>query len=100
MLEVRFTFQACEDLSSIWSSIAEDCGDWHGSMAVNRDAVDAFIFRLRHHLELLATTPDIGKPQDELLHGIRSSSIDRYTLFFRIRANTVEVLRLMIQPKG
>lgn len=100
MLDVQFTFQACEDLSAIWDSIASDVGAWHGTMEVNQAAVDTFTTRLRHHLDLLSTEAEISQPRDDLLHGLRSSTLDRYTLYFRVRAQTLEVLRILVQPSA
>lgn len=100
MLEVQFTFQACEDLSAIWDSIAEDSGAWHSAVAVNKAAADTFATRLQHHVEILASNPEVSQARDELLHGLRSSTLDRYALYFRVRSNTLEVLRVMVQPNG
>ncbi len=100
MLDVQFTFQACEDLAAIWDSIVADAGAWHGSPAADKAAGDTFTARLKHHVDLLAATPEIGMERNELLHGLRSSSIGRYTLYYRVRGGTVEVLRLLVAPAG
>ncbi len=98
MHDVQFTFQACEDLAAIWDSIAADAGTWHTTSVANKAAADTFSARLRHHVELLAGNPEIGLERNDLLHGLRSSTLDRYTLFYRVRANHVEVLRLLVLP--
>lgn len=100
MLEIRFTFQACEDLSAIWDSIAADAGAWQSSWVGDRSAADAFAARLRHHVELLAANPEMGLERNELLHGLRSSSLSRYTLYYRERGQVLEVLRLLVAPRG
>lgn len=100
MHEVQFTFQACEDLAAIWDSMAADAGAWHSAMAANKAAADTFAARLRHHVELLAANPEIGLERNDLLHGLRSSTMDRYSLYYRTRANWVEVLRLLVVPGG
>lgn len=100
MHEVQFTFQACEDLAAIWDSIAADAGAWHNATAANKSAADTFTVRLRHHVELLAANPEIGLERNDLLHGLRSSTMDRYSLYYRMRANHVEVLRLLVLPGG
>lgn len=98
MLEIRFTFQACEDLSAVWDSIAADAGAWQATLAGDRVAADAFAARLRHHVELLAANPEMGLERNELLHGLRSSSLSRYTLFYRVRGQVLEVLRVLVTP--
>lgn len=100
MLEIRFTFQACEDLSAVWDSIAADPGAWQATLVGNRSAADAFAARLRHHVELLATNHEMGLERNELLHGLRSSSLSRYTLYYRVRGQVLEVLRLLVTPRG
>jgi len=100
MLEIRFTFQACEDLSAIWDSIAADAGAWYSTPVGDRSAADAFAARLRHHVELLAASPEMGLERNELLHGLRSSSLSRYTLYYRVRGEVLEVLRLLVTPRG
>lgn len=100
MLEIRFTFQACEDLSAVWDSIAADAGAWQVSLVGDRSAADAFAARLRHHVELLAANPELGLERNELLHGLRSSSIGRYTLYYRVRGQALDVLRLLVTPRG
>ena len=84
MLEMQFTFQACEDLAAIWDSIAADAGAWHGSVSADRAAAN----------------PEVGQERNELLHGLRSSSLGRYTIFYRVRGDTLEVLRLLVLPAG
>lgn len=100
MHEVQFTFQACEDLAAIWDSIAADAGTWHSATAANKASADTFTARLRHHVELLAASPEIGLERNDLLHGLHSSTMDRYTLYYRVRADTVEMLRFLVLPAG
>jgi len=100
MHDVQFTFQACEDLAAIWDSIAADAGAWHSATATNKASADTFTARLRHHVELLAASPEIGLERNDLLHGLRSSTLDRYTLYYRVRADTVEMLRFLVLPGG
>ncbi len=100
MHEVQFTFQACEDLAAIWDSIAADAGAWHTATSADKAAADTFTARLRHHVEMLAANPEIGPERNDLLHGLRSSTLDRYSLYYRVRANQVEVLRLLVLPGG
>lgn len=100
MLEIRFTFQACEDLSMVWDSIAADAGAWQATLLGDRSAADAFAARLRHHLELLAASPEMGLERNDLLHGLRSSALSRYTLFYRLRGQALELLRILVTPHG
>lgn len=100
MLEIKFTFQACEDLSAVWDSIAADSGTWQSTLVGDRGAADAFAARLRHHVELLAANPEMGLERNELLHGLRSSSLSRYTLFYRVRGQVLELLRVLVTPHG
>jgi plasmid stabilization system protein ParE len=100
MLDIQFTFQACEDLGAVWDSIAADPGAWHSTPVGDRGSADAFAARLRHHVELLAANPELGPLRNELLHGLRSSQLDRYTIYYRVRGEAVEVLRLLVTPRG
>ncbi|MEK0417013.1 MAG: ParE toxin of type toxin-antitoxin system, parDE [Pseudomonadota bacterium] len=100
MLEVQFTFQACEDLAAIWDSVAADAGAWHAAPAVNQAAADTLVTRLKHQIEILAANPEVGQERDDLLHGLKSSSLGGYTLFYRVRGQAIEVLRMLVQPAG
>lgn len=100
MLEMQFTFQACEDLAAIWDSIAADFGAWHGTPVGDRRAADAFSAQFRHHVELLAANPEMGQERSDLLHGLCSSSLGRYTVYYRVRGRCLEVLRVLVSLRG
>jgi plasmid stabilization system protein ParE len=77
--------QASDDLADIWAHIARD----------NTNAADAFVGRLHAQCVQLSTEPGLGRPRDELLPGIRSFPIGRYVLFYRVGADTIQIVRVL-----
>lgn len=43
----------------------------------------------------LGDWPELGRPRPELRAGLRSLSIGNYLIFYRVRADAVEVLRVL-----
>jgi toxin ParE1/3/4 len=45
--------------------------------------------------EALGRFPEMGRARDEILSGLRSTLVGKYVLFYRIRGEVVEVLRIL-----
>lgn len=85
-MKVLFTEQASEDLWEIWDFL-------HGE--ANVAIADAFLDRINGIAKDLSTFPESGKAYDDLGPDIRGISFKPYTLFYRIRNNRIEVVRVL-----
>ncbi len=77
--------EARNDLSTIWLYIARD---YPGR-------ADRFVERLLTECRLLASHPSMGRARDELAPGLRGFPVGRYVVFYRVRAEHLEVVRLL-----
>ena len=77
--------QATHDLTDIWLYIAND----------SPQAADKFLDAILKQCRLFCTSPEMGRQRDELLPGIRSFSIKRYIIFYRVIRDAVEVVRVL-----
>jgi toxin ParE1/3/4 len=73
------------DLAEIWDFIAEDC----------EGKADSFIDTLDDKFNLLAHNPFIGRARNELAENLRSLSVGRYVIFYLVRAEGIEVVRVL-----
>jgi len=86
MSVVVFAPEALNDLDDIWLYIAQD------SIA----RADRFIDELRNLCEgELAMFPGIGRPRVYLGKGVLAFPHRNYMLYYRIRKDAVEILRVM-----
>jgi plasmid stabilization system protein ParE len=92
---MSFTFLACADLKRIWESIAMPSDMWGGGVSENLSAAGDFAAGFSRHCELLAGNPEIGTARNELLDRMRSSAFQRYVIFYRLRGESLEVLRVL-----
>ncbi len=92
---MQFTFQACADLNSIWESIAMPSDLWGSTNAEHLAAARSVAERLEQLCQLLTLHPEMGTPRNTLQEGIRSLLFQRYVLYYRIRGNCVEVMRVL-----
>ena len=92
---LAFTFLACDDVRRIWEAIAMPSDPWGAEVSEKLAAAQAFADRLARHCELVAENPDVGPARDDLVHGLRSSAFERYALFYRVRGEMVEVVRVL-----
>jgi toxin ParE1/3/4 len=76
---------ASEDIAEIWDFIAED----------SLTQADAFVDRLDHKLQLLATQPLMGRARDELAPGLRSFPFERYVVFYEPLKDGIVVVRML-----
>ncbi|MEI7590491.1 MAG: type II toxin-antitoxin system RelE/ParE family toxin [Deltaproteobacteria bacterium] len=77
--------QAREDLIEIWLYIASD----------SIMGADKFIDFLYEKCTSLCSTPEIGRKREELLPGLRCLSAKRYLIFYRIKQNSIEIIRIL-----
>ena len=92
---MMFTIPACADLKRIWESIAMPHNMWSASVANTLSAAEDFASNFARHCELLARNPEMGTEREELQNGWRSSTFRAYVIFYRIRGERVEVLRVL-----
>jgi toxin ParE1/3/4 len=83
--QIRISPRASEDLTEIWSYIADD----------SVPNADAFIDKLYETIELLARLPGSGRHREELAPGIQSFPFGRYVIFYRGVASAIEIVRVL-----
>ena len=76
---------ADEDLLSIWLYIAAD----------NDSAADRLLDRIDAALQLLAENPRAGSGRPELGDDVRSFVVGRYTLFYGVVEDGIELYRVI-----
>lgn len=84
-LELLASPKAVEDLGDIWEWIAND----------NPGAADCTLVELHRTFRLLAETPEMGRVRDEVIPGIRSFPKGRHVIFYRVRGETLEIVRVL-----
>jgi toxin ParE1/3/4 len=92
---LQFTFLACADLKATWEAIAMPADLWGDTFTDKLSAAREFAAGFSRHCEMLAENPDIGSPRDDLRHGLRSSAFRKHVIFYRVRGDAVEVLRVL-----
>lgn len=92
---LQFTFLACDDLAGIWDSIASPIGLYGTRDAADAAATQAFVRDFTGHCELLTANPELGRSLDELIFGMRSSTFQKYSIFYRVRGSSIIVLRVL-----
>jgi toxin ParE1/3/4 len=85
MLPVIRTQQAETDLAEILDYL-----DQRSPTAAERLAT-----AIDERCVLLGQFPELGRVREELAAGLRSLSVERYVLFYRVTANAVEILRIL-----
>jgi len=77
--------RAKQDLIEIWEYIASH----------DEEAADHYIDHLRRRAMELITHPELGRSRDDIHHGIRSLLSRNHLLFYRIRADEIQILRIL-----
>jgi len=85
MSPLRITPRATWDLIEIWNYIADD----------SVENADIFVDQLNEAMQKLCRYPGMGRQREELAPGIRSFPYQRYVIFYREHANTLEVVRVL-----
>jgi toxin ParE1/3/4 len=76
------------DLLSIWRYGADE---WSPS------AADNHLLEISLACTRLVANPELGKPRDELVHGLRSIPVHPHIVFYRISITAVEIVRVFHQ---
>ena len=84
-LKLTISARAVEDLSDIWGHIALD----------SVKAADSFVEKLHRECQRLAQTPELGRPRDELIAGLRSLSHKGYVIFYTIGKKDLAIIRVL-----
>jgi toxin ParE1/3/4 len=79
------TSLAEDDLAEIWCFIAAD----------DPEAADRFVAGLQTRCQLLADAPEMGRARPELAAGLRGFPVDRYVILYRVRADVIEIVRVV-----
>jgi toxin ParE1/3/4 len=58
-------------------------------------AAERFAARVDRKCQALGRIPELGRARDEILPGLRSTPVGKYVLFYRLRGEVVEVLRIL-----
>ena len=77
--------QATHDLADIWLYISND----------SPQVADKFLDFIFKQCQLLCSSPEIGRMREELLPGLRSFPIKRYVVYYRVAAESVEIIRIL-----
>lgn len=84
-MKLRFSGQAKEDLIDLWEYIAV-----HDELAADRYADHVF----ERATELL-NHPELGRSRPEIHPGVRSLLCRNHLIFYRVRSDVIEVLRIL-----
>jgi len=85
VLKVSRRPRARLDLMEIWTYIADD----------NETAANRLLRRIDSVLVMLADTPLAGRARPELRPDIRSFSIGNYVVFYVVRPDAIDVVRVL-----
>jgi toxin ParE1/3/4 len=83
--EPRISPRASEDLTEIWSYIADD----------SVENADSFIDKLYETMQVLSRQPGSGRHREELASGIQSFPFGRYIIFYRAVTSRIEIVRVL-----
>ena len=84
MKELIISDYAEADLVDIGKYIAQD----------NHDAAISFIKRLKQRCNELLPFPGVGRKRDEIQPGFRSVTEGNYVIFYRVKGEAVEIMRI------
>lgn len=76
------------DLEEIWDYTAARWGV---------DQAELYIRQLVAALEALASTPDVGRPCDDILPGYRKHPVGSHVVFYKPRPDRIDVVRILRQ---
>jgi toxin ParE1/3/4 len=86
MKPIRLAIAAQTDLIEIWSDV---------TAYRNSNAADNIIDHLAATYENLAKFPEMGRRRDELFPGYRSFVVAPYLIFYQIRPEEIEIIRVL-----
>ena len=85
MASIYYSPEAEKDLEGVFAYLRE-----HSENAVMRLAES-----IDQRTAILAANPGIGRDRSDLIEGLRSSAIEKFVLFFRLKGTTLEIVRLL-----
>jgi toxin ParE1/3/4 len=85
-LPIILSPEADEDLIEIWSYLAQQASD---------RVADRQLSEIETVCSTLETWPHSGRKRDELLAGVRSVPVHPYVVFYRIRDEAIEIVRVV-----
>jgi toxin ParE1/3/4 len=56
---------------------------------------DSYLEHIKQQLWTLSEHPKIGNDRSELLTGVKSLTIERHSLFYRVTSDRVEIIRVL-----
>src|SRR5689334_19878564 len=80
--------EADNDLVSIWLFGA---GEWSPEQA------DRHLFEIESSIDRLIDNPELGRPRNELVAGMRSIFVDPHVVFYRVAKSNIEIVRVLHQ---
>jgi toxin ParE1/3/4 len=86
MKPIRLAIAAQTDLIEIWSDV---------TAYRNSNAADKIIDHLAATYENLAKFPEMGRRRDDLFPGYRSFVVAPYLIFYQIRPEEIEIIRVL-----
>jgi toxin ParE1/3/4 len=92
---LRFTFQSCADLNDIWDSIAANATLWGPADTKRVASAKAFSSVFEQLCNFVRQNPEVGMDRSDLHPGIRSVLFQKYLIFYRVRGEYIEVLRVL-----
>ena len=78
--------EAKQDLLDIWAWVANE-----SSAAV----ADKQLHEIDRACFALGGWPEYGKARDDVREGLRSVSVSRYVVFYRVTKNAIEIVRVL-----
>ncbi len=85
MSSFLLTLQAKKDLEEIHDFISQD----------NPTIALSFINSIQEKLQIVASSPEIGRKREELGFELRSFPIRNYIIFYRIKNSNIEIIRIL-----
>jgi toxin ParE1/3/4 len=83
---------------AVWSPEAEAdlLGIWaHLAAAASPDIADHQLREIERAVAMLAQWPFVGRVRNELLAGLRSVPVHPYTVFYRVAAASLQIVRVL-----
>jgi toxin ParE1/3/4 len=72
----------------------EDIADFIASQQSLQQA-EEFLAKLDDKFARMTQFPNLGRPRDEILPGMRSLAVDSYLIFYAVTASDIEILRVV-----
>jgi toxin ParE1/3/4 len=85
MAKLTYAPLAQDDIKNLSAYIARD----------KPNAARKWVQKVRQKCRLIAKNPGIGDSREDLGTGVRCTYLGDYNIYFRVRASSVEVMRVM-----